>query len=265
MKFCLVLLLGLTLTGCFSARKEAALKEQIWKLRNRVSHLEQKFQKRESKLSYLEKASTEARTLLNSARSNLQVSRSSVEYMKGEMEEVRIKLDRDIDVRLRQIEKELTDLNNLVSSGRVASAPTPKPKKIPVAKKKSEPPQVTYKKARAEFQRKNYKRVVQLLYDFDKKHSSFRSMDEILYLKAESHYRLKDYRSAALSFNQVLEKFTKSVFAPVSQMRMGDCYRILGDKNMAKIYFSEFLKKYSRSKYRGEVQKKLSRLTKKKK
>ena len=251
--------LMMTNVSCMTSRKEADLREQIWKLKNRVAHLEDKFEKREALDAAIAKTNKESKETLNRAISAIREAKSSVQYARGEIEELQIKLDQKVAKRMVQLEREVSDLGSRIASKIVES----KVKESNSGPKTKLSMTKVYKKARSKFQKKDYKGVVEKLKKFEVLFKKYKSLDEVLYLRAESLYKLKKYRKAALDFNKILGSYSKSSFAPISKMRMGDCYRVLGDNETAEIYYKEFLEQYSKSKYRKDVKIRLSKLKKK--
>lgn len=256
LKSMLMLILTTVFVSCSSARNEAVLKEQLWKLRNRITVLEQKIAARENKLQFLERASGEVRLLLTETKNNLDESKSSATYLKSEVEEIQLKLEKDYGERLSTVERDVLDLNARISS----KTPIEKAKQDEKVQKPKLSAKEIHDIARKNFQKKHFKNVIKRLAGFEDYFQSFGSLGEIYYLRAASFYKIKLYQEAALEFNKILENYQSGVFGPISQMRMADCYKKLGDKDTARIYYNEFLKKYKRSKYRKEVKKKLGEL-----
>ncbi len=66
---------------------------------------------------------------------------------------------------------------------------------------------------------------------------------EGLLVFAESLFKLNKLRDAALRYNEYLETGATTQLAHV-KMRMGDCFRALGDKSTAKVYYEELVNQY---------------------
>ena len=249
----------ITNVSCMTSRKEADLREQIWKLKNRVAHLEDRFVKRDALDTAIEKSHKDSKETFNKANSIIREAKSSIQYVRGEIEELQIKLDKKVSKRMVQLEREVSDLSSRIASkiDEIKSKVTDSGPKTKLSMTK------VYKRARSKFQKKDYEGVVNKLKKFETLYKKYKSLDEVFYLRAESLYKLKKYRKAALDFNKILGSYSKSSFAPISKMRMGDCYRVLGDNETAEIYYKEFLEQYSKSKYRKDVKIRLSKLKKK--
>lgn len=97
------------------------------------------------------------------------------------------------------------------------------------------------------FNKKQYAAVIKNAPIVIKKYQSSKTKSEIDYLHAESLFKLGQIRDAALKYNELIEKYPKSTYIPHSLLRMGDCFRYLGDKSTAKIYYEELLTKHKKT------------------
>ena len=79
------------------------------------------------------------------------------------------------------------------------------------------------------------------------------------YLYAESLYKLGKLRPAALAFNDFLEMKPSQNLAH-AKLRLGDCFRHLGDKATAKLYYDELLTKHGGSEEAKIAQERLQKL-----
>lgn len=71
--------------------------------------------------------------------------------------------------------------------------------------------------------------------------------DHARYLLAESFYKLGKLREAALRFNDLMEGKPDAKWMAPAKMRIGDCFRRLGDTATAKVYYEELIKDFPRS------------------
>ena len=83
--------------------------------------------------------------------------------------------------------------------------------------------------------------------------------EDTLYLQAESMFKLGQVKEAALKFNELLDLNPGAEKAAQARMRMGDCFRHLGDNNTARIYYEELVQKHPKS---AQAQKAKERLSK---
>ena len=66
------------------------------------------------------------------------------------------------------------------------------------------------------------------------------------YMYAESLYKLGDIKNAALEFDEYLKSKPKKKIAHAN-LRLGDCFRHLGEPATAKIYYDEIVSSYRNS------------------
>jgi TolA-binding protein len=82
---------------------------------------------------------------------------------------------------------------------------------------------------------------------------------EATYIMAESLYKAGNIREAALKYNDYIESKPKENMS-VALLRMGDCFKQLGDAETAKIYYQELIQKYSNSAEAKQAKDKLAKL-----
>ena len=83
---------------------------------------------------------------------------------------------------------------------------------------------------------------------------------------AEAHYRVAeswqneaDYKSAAAAFLIVSDKYPQSTWAPWSVLRIGECFAALGDKDNAKLFWTDVVQRYPKSKAAKEAKAQLGK------
>lgn len=82
---------------------------------------------------------------------------------------------------------------------------------------------------------------------------------EVQYLYAESLYKLGDIKNAALEFDEYLKSKPKKKVAHAN-LRLGDCFRHLGEPATAKIYYDEIVSSYANSEEAKTAAKRLEKL-----
>ncbi|HYX32050.1 MAG TPA: tetratricopeptide repeat protein [Oligoflexus sp.] len=82
---------------------------------------------------------------------------------------------------------------------------------------------------------------------------------EATYIMAESLYKAGSIREAALKYNDYIESKPKDNMS-IALLRMGDCFKQLGDAETAKIYYQELIQKYSNSAEAKQAKDKLAKL-----
>ena len=73
------------------------------------------------------------------------------------------------------------------------------------------------------------------------------SQYELDYLYAESLFKLGNLKDAAIEFHDFLDSKPPVKYLPHAKMRMGDCYRHLGDKETASIYYEELITEFPKA------------------
>ncbi len=121
------------------------------------------------------------------------------------------------------------------------------------------------KEARVLFNKNKWKQVIEVapqwLPKFDKKVEK----DEFFSIYAESLFKNGDIKEAAIKYNEFLEMKPSKKFLPLAKMRMGDCYRHLGDNDTALIYYNEVIKDFPKTDQGIKSKERVAQLGKKEK
>ncbi len=90
---------------------------------------------------------------------------------------------------------------------------------------------------------KHYKQVIE---DAPKvlKEAGGSDKEQVRFLLAESYFKIGKMREAALKYNEFLEGKPSAKLVPTVKMRIGDCFRHLGDVATAKVYYEELIKEF---------------------
>lgn len=78
-------------------------------------------------------------------------------------------------------------------------------------------------------------------------------LPEAHYRVAESFQNEEDFASAAGAFQEVVDRFPTSTWAPWSILRQGECFAALGKAKEARLFWSDVVKKYPKSKAATEA------------
>ncbi|MBK9644932.1 MAG: tetratricopeptide repeat protein [Deltaproteobacteria bacterium] len=76
---------------------------------------------------------------------------------------------------------------------------------------------------------------------------------EARYRLAETYYNEKNYKSAALKFDEVATQAPDSVWAPWAMVRQGECFKAMGNNDAAKLFWEDVVAKYPKSKAAKEA------------
>lgn len=121
------------------------------------------------------------------------------------------------------------------------------------------------KEARVLFNKNKWKQVIEIapqwLPKFDKKVEK----EEFFSIYAESLFKNGDIKEAAIKYNEFLELKPSKKFLPLAKMRMGDCYRHLGDNDTALIYYNEVIKDFPKTDQGVKSKERVAQLGKKEK
>lgn len=110
------------------------------------------------------------------------------------------------------------------------------------------------------FDKKKYAQVVDNSPALIKKSKSKDVQEEASFLHAESLFKLGKLRDAALKYNDYIDAYPSSGRLAQVKMRMGDCFKNLGDKATAKLYYQELVSKYASSEYAAKAKQRLSEI-----
>ncbi len=104
---------------------------------------------------------------------------------------------------------------------------------------------------------KHYKQVIE---DGPKvmKDVSGDDKEQTKFLVADSYFKLGKMREAALKFNEFLEAKPGKKYLATAKMRIGDCFRHLGDGATAKVYYEELIKEFPDSEEAGKAKERLA-------
>jgi TolA-binding protein len=107
-------------------------------------------------------------------------------------------------------------------------------------KKSERKSSASLKDLKSDFDAKKYSNVIADAADIIKKESGTDKI-EAKYLWAEAYFKLGKMRDAALKFNDLADSKPSAEMMPIVKMRLGDCFRNLGDPATAKIYYEELI------------------------
>ncbi len=112
---------------------------------------------------------------------------------------------------------------------------------------------------RAAYDKKKYKLVAEEGAKFLTTVKGKKDKQEATYIIAESMYKAGEIREAALKYNEFIESKPKENMSH-ALLRMGDCFKQLGDAETAKIYYQELIQKFSNTEEAKLAKDKLAKL-----
>lgn len=146
--------------------------------------------------------------------------------------------DADADRRLAALEEK---------AGRVpgeSTAPGPPPE--PSAQDLSTPEEM-YDYALGLIKRGENRKGREVLNAFSGKYPNHRLMQNVYYWKGETFYSEKDYESAILSFQDVIDRYPSGDKAPDAMLKQGLAFQALNDAKNARVLYELVRSKYPRS------------------
>jgi TolA-binding protein len=246
----LLLSVSAILGGCaIGGRSET--EENVYKLNRRLYDVERKIA---DEILGKQKAEGAKRMTQNEAR--LEQLSTDVNQLKGEVDALRIgvtmgelpgslqgadslaKSVQDLNARLQVMEARQMELLELIDKGKAKE----------LAKHK-EPTLKNFNQLRKSFDDKKYQAVVAnapILLAGKGLKGEERHTTKLFF--ADSLYALGKYRDAALEYNQLLVVTGLESHLPGIKLRLGDCFRHLGDTKAALIFYRELLRDYPQSK-----------------
>jgi len=108
-------------------------------------------------------------------------------------------------------------------------------------------PEETYDYALGLIKNGDTKKGREVLNAFAAKYPDHRLMQNVFYWKGETFYVEKDYESAILSFQDVIDKYPQGEKAPDAMLKQGLSFQALNDKKNARVLYELLLGKYPKS------------------
>lgn len=81
--------------------------------------------------------------------------------------------------------------------------------------------------------------------------------EEATFLRAESYFKLKQYKKAIVDYSKFPEKFSRSTRMPQALLKIGQSFEALGMKDDAKGFFQELIEKFPKSVEAKKIRKKV--------
>jgi tol-pal system protein YbgF len=160
--------------------------------------------------------------------------------------------------RLEEIDRRLAALEEKVE--KIAAAPpVPAGAPSPVAQEWKSPEEM-YDHALGLIKGGETRKGREILAAFTAKYPDHKLMQNVHYWKGESFYAEKDYESAILSFQDVVDKYPGGDKAPDAMLKQGLSFLALKDKKNARILFELLQSKHPKSSAAATARQKLAEL-----
>lgn len=265
------------LTGCATKADEKELRNEIFALQNRVNQLESAVVET-SKTS--KNSGQSATQQVASSNIRIDVVERDVAKVKGDIDGLKIGVRTGqmpgsedaggdslaqkmvaIQQRLEAIEAAQAEMIEAKPADRKPSPPKKEAKEPKdEAADNTDAKIETVKDLKEAYAKNRFKAVAAAAPDVLKGKLKKTDKEDVKYLHAESLFKMGQVKEAALKFNEVLDAGATGEKAAQARMRMGDCFRHLGDNNTAKIYYEELIQKNPKSAQAAKAKERLSKL-----
>lgn len=146
---------------------------------------------------------------------------------------------------IQEMQGKIARLEEKVEKGASPPAPAAAPPKVSLEELST--PEEMYDYALGLIKNGDTKKGRELLNTFAAKYPDHRLMQNVFYWKGETFYAEKDYESAILSFQDVVDKYAGGEKAPDAMLKQGLSFQALNDNRNARILYELLLSKYPKS------------------
>lgn len=148
--------------------------------------------------------------------------------------------------QIQEMQGKIARLEEKAGQGTTSPAPAaaPPPK---VSLEELSTPEEMYDYALGLIKNGDTKKGREVLNAFAAKYPEHRLMQNVFYWKGETFYAEKDYESAILSFQDVVDKYPGGEKAPDAMLKQGLSFQALKDNRNARILYELLLSKYPKS------------------
>lgn len=259
------------LTACMTPREKRQMQQDVFSLQTRLLTMEQSFADN-SKVVRSTGDSTSKR--IASTRTELDKIQQDIQRIKGDIDMLKIAVrtgripgdatgEESVGARLDSISERLAavegEQENVVQAIQSAGGSSKQAKVTKRSNNNAREPITSAKSMQTAFDGKRYLHVVE---DGPKviDEASGKSKQQAQFLYAESLYKLGRLRDAALRFSEFVESKPDKKYLPLAKMRLGDCFRHLGDKDTSKIFYEELVQEFPKSPEAEKARERLSEL-----
>lgn len=261
--------------SCMTVKSEQRLRDDMFKLQTRLLELEKGMQKKSAgnaeRSENASKGVASVSTSIDSLEREVQQLSGQVDMFsyaleKGEMPGAMASKDSlfsrlsNIEERVAQIEETQKDILTMIEQSKKLDTEKKASKTIEL---KSTTRIASLAQAREAFEKRRYAYLKRDIPQLKTKMTKQSSKKELSFLYAESLYKLGSLKDAAIEFNNFLDSKPPKEFLARAKMRMGDCYRHLGDRDTAAIYYEELISEFPSSSEAASARERLSNIKKK--
>jgi TolA-binding protein len=275
----IALFLSSFLNACMSARDGEAMQQDLVDTKSKMLELQERLSQAAEKTETAGKASN---LRIANSSSKLDQIEHEIQVVRGEVDTLRVRVETgrnpgavengeedlptsasdtaSILERLAKLEEAQIEILEILEKG--GKGPLKAGKAGKGTEKKSENLK-NFSEFQKAFQGRKYSAITTSAGDALKKLKGDERR-EVAFMEAESLYRLDKLKDATLKFNKYIEVNKNGPRVDEAEMRMGDCFRRLGDKDTALIYYKELLEKHPDSSYADKAKERVQELEGKK-
>ena len=241
-------LLPFFLSSCFTPNKERQISEDIFAVQTRLLALESNF-------NDANKTGTQATQRIASTGTELERLSQELKKVQGDLDVLKIGVQtghlpgtpENTDSpgsKMDALSKRMDGMETRLDEFLQAFEKSGIMKKND--KKGAEKSSGTLKELQTAFDHKKYPsviadapKVIKSVKGVEKEHAS--------YLQAESLYKAGRMKEAAMTYDEFLKSKPHKKYLPYAKLRLGDSFKGMGDKDVAKIYYQELIKDFPES------------------
>jgi len=157
--------------------------------------------------------------------------------------------------KLEEIEKRVAALEEKAGKGAAPAGAAPQ-----VSLTDLKTPEEMYEYGLGLIKSGDTKKAREVLSAFASKYPNHRLLQNVYYWKGETFYADKDYESAILSFQDVVDKYPGGDKAPDAMFKQGLSFQALNDRKNARILYELLLSKYPKAPAAEKARQKLAEL-----
>lgn len=247
-------------TACLTPSEKRAMQNDIFTLQTRTVQMESLLRDRSNDLRT---NSDKASKRIASTATELDRLRLDIQIIKGEIDALRVGVQSG---QMPDANPNDSSVANTLKSilARMEAIESSQEKLLAIVERAPTPSRTaTAKKSTGnldkDFRAKNWPAVLALAPQKLKATKNLSKQQKILYYFAESLYQTKKVSDAALKFNEYLDA-GGTKYKTKAKLRLGDCFRELGDTATAKTYYEELLRDFPKSKEAAQAKKALRKL-----
>ncbi len=263
----LLFVLGFFICQCATRTAEREMRSDIGRLQLQVGEILQESTKTSQKVEQ------SSRQTIASLSSQIDAQNVEIQKLAGEIDRLRVgiltgqlpgqaedepSLAKSLDAletKVRALEDSRDSILSAIKDGGTEKS-TPA--------QDSDPSLTNLAAFKAAFKKKRYKAISSDFRTFLKQRkSSVSDKEAVLFLAGESLFKLGQISEAALTFNEFVENYKKSSSLPTAKLRLGDCFRLLGEKSTSKLYYQDVVSSFPDSAEATTAKEKLAELEKK--